>query len=213
MKKVFCRCFLTNLFFETQTNLNSSSSNSNSFYILRSNTIADKCTLVKDLRVNFFNSVSSSPSSFLSQPWRNLYIFISWRYFIPNDWKQIYIWMRLLQNFLISNNTWIFWKVYFWAGNLIYENGRETGKAVDVSSENVICFNFWVSCLYTFNPLPSLLKWVTVLVATTCRNMDRRQSYRIIYMMKIKESERRPFFKFLDGIFFCTIHTRQMKLW
>ena len=91
MKKVFCRCFLTNLFFETQTNLNSSSSNSNSFYILRSNTIADKCTLVKDLRVNFFNSVSSSPPSFLSQPWRNLYIFISWRYFIPNDWKQIYI--------------------------------------------------------------------------------------------------------------------------
>ena len=67
MKKVFCRCFLTNLFFETQTNLNSSSSNSNSFYILRSHTIADKCILVKDLRVNFFNSVSSSPPSFLSQ--------------------------------------------------------------------------------------------------------------------------------------------------
>ena len=127
--------------------------------------------------------------------------------------KYIYIWMRLAQNFLISNNAWIFWKVYFWAGNLIYQNGRETGKAVDVTSENVIYFNFWVSCLYTFNPLPSLLKWVTVLVATTCRNMDRRQSYRIIYMMKIKESERRPFFKFLDGIFFCTIHTRQMKLW
>ena len=67
MKKVFCRCFLTNLFFETQTNLNSSSSNSNSFYILRSHTIADECTLVKDLRVNIFNSVSSSPPSFLSQ--------------------------------------------------------------------------------------------------------------------------------------------------
>ena len=31
-------------------------------------------------------------------------------------------------------------------------------------------------------------------------------------MMRIKEPERRQFFKFLDGIMFCMIHTMQMKL-
>ena len=88
-----------------------------------------------------------------------------------------------------------------------------SGRAVDVTSENVLYFNFWVSCLYTFNPLPLLLKWVTTLIGTTYRNMESRQSCRTTYMMRIKESERRPFFKFLDGILFCTIHTRRMKLW
>ena len=74
-------------------------------------------------------------------------------------------------------------------------------------------FYFWVSCLCTFNPLPLLLKWVTTLTGTTYRNMENRKSCRTTYMVRIKESERRPFFKFLDGIMFCTIHTRQMKLW
>ena len=77
---------LTNLFLEPQTKLNSS--NHNNFYILTSNTITDKCTLVKDLRVNFFNRVFFSPlAGFLSEPWRNLYMFISCRYLIPNDWN------------------------------------------------------------------------------------------------------------------------------
>ena len=120
--------------------------------------------------------------------------------------------MRLLQNLLITNNAWVFWKVYFWAGSLlIYQNGLEPGKAVDVTSENVLYFNFWVSCLYTFNPLPLLLKWVMTLVGTTYRNMESRQSCRTTYMMRIKESERRPFFKFLDGILFYTIPTRQIN--
>ena len=74
---------------------------------------------------------------------------------------------------------------------LIYHNGLESGIAVDVTSENVIYFNFWVSCLHTFNPLP-LLKWV--MNGTTYRNMESRQSCRTAYMMRIKESERRPFF-------------------
>ena len=122
--------------------------------------------------------------------------------------------MRLLQNLLITNNARIFWKDYFWAGSLvIYQNGLESGKAVDVTSENVLYFNFWVSCLYTFNPLPLLLKCVMNMVGTTYRNMESRQSCRTTYMMRIKESERRPFFKFLDGILFCTIHTMRMKLW
>ena len=64
----------------------------------------------------------------------------------------------------------------------------------------------------TFNPLSSLLKCVTTLVATAYRNMESRQSGRTTYMMRIKESERGPFFKFLNGILFCTIHTRWMKL-
>ena len=38
-----------------------------------------------------------------------------------------------------------------------------SGKAVDVTSENVLYFSVWVSCLYTFNPLPLLLKWVMTL--------------------------------------------------
>ena len=37
---------LTNLFFKPQTKLNYSSSNPNNFYILVSNTITDKCTLL-----------------------------------------------------------------------------------------------------------------------------------------------------------------------
>ena len=51
-----------------------------------------------------------------------------------------------------------------------------SGKAVDVTSENVLYFNFWVSCLYTFNPLPLLLKWVMTLVGTTY--IERKQSCR-----------------------------------
>ena len=43
-----------------------SSSNPNNFYILTYNTITDKYTLVKDLRVKVFNRASSQ-STFLSQ--------------------------------------------------------------------------------------------------------------------------------------------------
>ena len=122
--------------------------------------------------------------------------------------------MRLLQNLLITNNTWVFWEVYFWAGSLpIYQNGLEFGKAADVTSENVLYFNFQVSCVYTFNLLPLLLKYVMTLVGTTNRNMESGQSSRTTYMVRIKESERRPFFKFSDGILLCTIHTSQMELW
>ena len=39
-----------------------------------------------------------------------------------------------------------------------------------------------------------LSKSVTTLVATTYRNMERKQSCKTTYMMRIKESERRPFF-------------------
>ena len=75
---------------------------------------------MKDLCVNFFNRISSSPPGFLSQPQQNLYIFISCRYLIGlfnSQWLEmnVCIWMRLLQNFLITNNAW----VYFWAGSLI----------------------------------------------------------------------------------------------
>ena len=70
---------------------------------------------------------------------------------------------------------------------------------VDVTSENVCvisklhCFDFLVSFLYTFNPLPLSLKWVIALVATTYRNMESRQSCRTTYKMIVKGSERRPF--------------------
>ena len=105
-----------------------------------------------------------------------------------------------------DNNFWV-------VSLLIYQNELESSKAVDITSEYVLYFNIWVSCLCTFNPLPLLLKWVMTLVGTTYRNMESRQSCRTTYMMRIKESERRPFFKFLDGILFCMIHIGQMKLW
>ena len=116
----------------------------------------------------------------------------------------------------VFNSQWpeiIFWKFNFWARSLMYQNKLETEKATDVTSENVLYFSFWVSCLYTFNPLSSLLKRLMTLVATTYRNMESRQFCRTTYMMRIKDSERRPFFKFLDGMLFCTIHTRQLNLW
>ena len=95
------------------------------------------------------------------------------------------------------NNAWVFWKVYFWAGSLfIYQNGLESHKAVGVTSENIHYFDFCVSWLYTFNPLSLSLNWVTTLVATIYRNMETRQSCKTTYIMRLKGSERRPFFIF-----------------
>ena len=70
-----------------------------------------------------------------------------------------------------------------------------SGKAVDVTSENnrhskVHYFDFLVSCLYTFNPLSLLLKWVMTLVE---RNVEREKSCKITNMIRVKVSERRPF--------------------
>ena len=70
--------------------------------------------------------------------------------------------------------------------------------AIDVTSINVCViskvhyFDFFVSCLYTFNPLPLSLKLLTVLVATT-KNMESGQSCKTTYMMRVMGSERRPF--------------------
>ena len=55
----------------------------------------------------------------------------------------------------------------------MHQNGLESGKAVDATSENVHYFDFWVSCLYTFNPLSLSLKWVMILVPTIYRNMEK----------------------------------------
>ena len=94
-----------------------------------------------------------------------IYIFISCRYLIPSDWNFS---KRLLQNLLITNNAWVFWKVYFWAVSLLMcQNGLESGKAVDITSEYVLCFNIWVFYLCTFNSLPLFLKWAMTLVGTT----------------------------------------------
>ena len=77
--------------------------------------------------------------------------------------------------------------------------GLSPGKAVDVTSKNVCViskfhyFDFLVSCLYTFNSLSLSLKWVTVLVATTNRNMESGKSCKTIFVMRVKGSERRPF--------------------
>ena len=102
----------------------------------------------------------SFPPSFLSQPCQNLYIFISCRYLISNDWKQISIWMGFLQNLFITNNAWVFWKAYFWARSLfIYQNELEPAKAADVTCQNMftilifgspVCIPL-ISCHYYWN--------------------------------------------------------------
>ena len=99
-------------------------------------------------------------------------------------------------NLLITDNAMVFWKVYLWARSLlIYQNGFQSDEAVDFTSVNVQYFIFWISCLYNFNPLSLLLRWVTTLVATTYRNIESRQSCKTTYMTRTKESERRHFFR------------------
>ena len=133
----------------------------------------------------------------LSLPTLTELIFMSCRYLIPIDWKQVSIRVRVrfFQNLLITNDAWVFWKVYFWAGSLlIYHDGLELGKAVDAKLESVPYFNFWASCLYTFNPLSLSLKLVSTLVLTTYRNIESRKSCKNTYVIRIKGSERRPLF-------------------
>ena len=44
-------------------------------------------------------------------------------------------------------------EVYFSAGSLlVYQNGLESGKTVDITCETVPYFDFWVSCLTTLIP-------------------------------------------------------------
>ena len=79
------------------------------------------------------------------------------------------------QNLLKTDKTRVFRKVYFLAGLLLilYQNGLEPDKAVDVTSEKVVViskvhyFDLLVSCLDTFIPLSLTLKWVTTSVPTT----------------------------------------------
>ena len=84
------------------------------------------------------------------------------------------------------------------------------GKAVDVTSNNVCViskvhyFDFLASCMYTIYLLSLSLKWVTVLVATTNRNMESGQSHKTTYKMRVKRSERKPFvFIFKLNIVLC----------
>ena len=53
-------------------------------------------------------------------------------------------------------------------------------------------FDFLVSCLYTFNPLSLSLKWVMTLNIQR-RNVERWKSCIVAKMIRVKESERRPF--------------------
>ena len=76
-----------------------SSSNPNNFYILTSIAVTDKCNLVRDLCKLFPQDFLSTR---LSPPTLAEFMFMWGRYLIPNDWKQMNIWMRLLQNFLKS---------------------------------------------------------------------------------------------------------------
>ena len=86
-----------------------------------------------------------------------------------------------------------FEKFYFWAGSLLiqYQNQLESGKAVDVTSEKSVSsakFTILISwSLYTFNHFSLSLKWVATLVATTCRNMESRQTAKHYLRYKGKE--------------------------
>ena len=74
------------------------------------------CYLVRDLRKLFqqgFPSIRFSLSTLTK------IIITSFRYLFSNDWKQISITIRLLQNLLITDNAWVFLKVYFWSVSLL----------------------------------------------------------------------------------------------
>ena len=121
--------------------------------------------------------------------------------------------MRLFQNLSTtnSNNAWIFWKVYLWAGSLfIYQNGLGSGKAVDVTLENVLYFNFWVSGLYTFNSCAIIIEIGDDL---DCNNIQKYGEQTVLQNYLHGEGkevrEETIFFNFRWNI----VHTRQMKLW
>ena len=83
---------------------------------------------------------------------------------------------------------------------IVPDNGLVSGKSVDATSESnrhskVQYFDFFVSCLYTFNLLSLSLKWVMILVEKTYREKrgEREKSCKITNMIRVKGSEKRPF--------------------
>ena len=74
------------IFFEPQTKLNFDSNNPKSLYIVTSNTITDKCILIRD-RCKLFQQGFFLSTRF-PLPTLTELIFILHRYLIPNDWKQ-----------------------------------------------------------------------------------------------------------------------------
>ena len=92
--------------------------------------------------------------------------------------------MTLLQNLLITDNVCFFLKSLNWKPSHKDQYELESGKAVDVTS---------LPNLYTFNTLSLLLESVTILAATTNRNMESGKSCETTYMIRLKGSERRPF--------------------
>ena len=135
------------IFFEPQTKPNFSSSNPKSLYIVTSNTIIDKCILVRDLCKLF-----KLFQGFSSQPWQTLYSY------------NVGIWFPMIGNKVyqfdfskISDKARVFWKV--WAGSLLvqYQNGFESGKEVNVFSKLTILISWppvytpLISCHYHWN--------------------------------------------------------------
>ena len=83
---------------------------------------------------------------------------------------------------------------------IVPDNELVSGKSVDATSESnrhskVQYFDFFVSCLYTFNLLSLSLKWVMILVEKTYREKrgEREKSCKITNMIRVKGSEKRPF--------------------
>ena len=88
---------------------------------------------------------------------------------------------------LKNSNSWVFQKF------ILELETFSNIKAVDVTLENVQYFNLWVSCLYTLSLLSLLINWVTTFFEATYRTMESRQSCKTSYMIRIKESDKRPF--------------------
>ena len=103
-------------FFEPRTKLNFSCNNPNSFYILTSNTITDKCNLVRDFSKLFQQGLLPCHYRFPFPTLTEL-MFILCRYLI-SQLLETSLRMRLLRNNLITNNAGVLWKVYFWVGSL-----------------------------------------------------------------------------------------------
>ena len=146
-------------------------------------------------------------------------VFITCRYLIPNDWNQISIWMRLLQNLLTSDNVWVFWKFIYELEAFSYSvrMGLSLAKQLmslqkmSVSSAKFTILISWspvctplIPCHYHWNWCQSWLQQQT-------------ETWRVGNPAKLptwwgyRGQRGKHSFLFLDWILFCTVHIRQIK--
>ena len=147
-------------------------------------------------------------------------MFILCRYLIPNDWKEISLWMRLPQNNLITKNPWIFWKIYFGLEAFSYSTRMELSLTkLFMSPQKKLVYiiskvHYFVSWSPVCTPLfPCHYHWngwrPWLQQHTETRRAGSLQNYLHDEGKGIREETIFFFFFFFfDWILFCTIHIR-----